>query len=77
MKISCEEASDICNKSQYKEASIWQIVKLQFHFVYCKVCKKYSRKNSQLTSLCKKADLHTMPSNEKEALKRSLEEKFQ
>jgi len=77
MKISCEEAAHICNKSQYKEASIWQILKLQFHVAYCKMCRKYSQQNGKLTSLCNNADLHTMPSDEKQALKKRLEEKIQ
>ena len=28
MKINCDEATTICDKSQYKEAGFWEIIKL-------------------------------------------------
>ncbi|MDC6385959.1 hypothetical protein D2V93_10470 [Flagellimonas taeanensis] len=76
MKISCEEASHICNKSQYKEASFWDIVKLRFHLWYCKTCKTYSKKNSKLTSLCDRAGLSTLSEHDKECMKRDLEKRL-
>lgn len=76
MKISCQEASNICNKSQYKEASFWDIVKLRIHLLYCKTCKQYSKKNSELTSMCDRAGLTMLTKDEKEQMKRDLEEKL-
>ncbi|MEC7264229.1 MAG: hypothetical protein VXW38_10845 [Bacteroidota bacterium] len=76
MKISCQEASNICNKSQYKEASFWDIVKLRIHLLYCKTCKQYSKKNSELTSMCDRAGLTMLTKDEKERMKRDLEEKL-
>lgn len=73
MKISCEEASDICTRSQYKEASFWEIQKLRLHIFLCKTCAKYTKKNTALTSLCNKAGLNVLSKNEKEAMKRDLE----
>lgn len=76
MKISCEEAGHICTKAQYKEASPWEIFKLKFHSLFCKVCSKYSRKNTQLTNLCEKANLQSLDNDTKERMKKALEEKL-
>ena len=76
MKITCEEASSICDKSQYKEATFWDIVKLRIHLLYCKACKAYSKKNSGLTSMCDRAGLTVLSKDEKERMKRDLEKKL-
>ncbi|WP_420320237.1 hypothetical protein [Flagellimonas sp.] len=73
MKISCEEASEICNKSQYKEASFWQIVKLKLHIFMCKTCAKFTKQNTALTSLCDRAGLSVLSESEKETMKKDLE----
>lgn len=76
MKITCEEASSICDKSQYKEATFWDIVKLRIHLLYCKTCKAYSKKNNGLTSMCERAGLTVLSKDEKERMKRDLEKKL-
>ncbi|MGW9687269.1 hypothetical protein [Flagellimonas sp. 2504JD1-5] len=73
MKITCEEASDICNKSQYKEASLWQIVKLKLHILMCKTCARFTKQNTTLTSLCDRAGLNVLSESEKETMKKDLE----
>ncbi|MET2986249.1 hypothetical protein [Aureibaculum conchae] len=52
--ISCDEATTICNKSQYKEASFWEIIKLKIHVFSCKICGRYSKQNATLTKVCDK-----------------------
>ncbi|RIV35733.1 hypothetical protein D2V08_03685 [Flagellimonas lutimaris] len=76
MKISCKEASGICDKSQYKEANLWDIIKLRIHLTYCKVCRAYSKKNSELTSLCDRAGLTMLSDDDKKKMKRDLEDKI-
>ncbi|KQC31200.1 hypothetical protein [Flagellimonas eckloniae] len=73
MKISCEEASNICTRSQYKEASFWEIQKLRLHIFMCKACAKFTKQNTALTSLCNRADLNTLSESDKEAMKKDLE----
>lgn len=73
MKISCEDAAHICTKSQYKEASFWEILKLRIHILYCKTCAKFSKRNKTLTSLCDNASLNTLSEKEKESMKKDLE----
>lgn len=76
MKITCEEASNICNKSQYHEASFWDIVKLRIHLLYCKACRAYSKKNSELTTMCDRAGLNMLSKDEKKRMKEDLEKKI-
>lgn len=72
MMISCDEAAIICNKSQYKEASFWEKIKLKMHIFICKACAGFSKKNKQLSSLCEKAALHTLSQRDKELIKQRL-----
>lgn len=71
--INCEEAVHICDKSQYKEATFWQLIKLNMHMVYCKLCRKYTKKNSKLTKLCSHANLKTLSAEEKEKIQKLLD----
>ncbi|TLP82370.1 hypothetical protein ES765_01905 [Maribacter sp. ACAM166] len=73
--ISCEKAACICNKAQYKEASIWSILKLRFHLLLCKTCSKHSQRNNKLTSLCDKANFAVLSEEDKEKMKESLPKK--
>lgn len=76
MMISCNEAAHICNKTQYKEASLWEKVKLRLHVVVCATCAKFAKKNRQLTSLCEKAKLHVLSQPEKEQMKKRLKKEY-
>ena len=70
--ISCEEATIICNKTQYKEASLLEKLKLRLHIIVCKTCGKYVKKNTRLTDLCNKAPLNSLTQAEKETIKERL-----
>lgn len=75
MMISCDKAVCICNKAQYKEASVRDILKLKFHLLLCKACSSHSQKNNTLTSLCNKAKLAVLSEEEKKKMKESLSTK--
>lgn len=49
--ISCDEATLICDKSQYKEATLAEKLKLNGHFFQCKICRLYSNQNNRMTFL--------------------------
>lgn len=72
--ISCEEAAIICHKTQYKEATFWERIGLKFHLMMCKVCPQFSKKNAKLTTLCEKANLHTLSEKEKLKMKKQIRE---
>jgi hypothetical protein len=74
-KLSCDEATAICDKNQYGEASIKELMTLRVHFIKCKICAIYSKQNTILSvfykgyaSSCKKVK-HCFSQKEKEALK--------
>ena len=78
--ISCDEATTICDKSQYGEATFFEKIKLNFHFIICKVCGKYSKQNAKLSKVYKmkahdcKKDKHCMSTEDKALLKKQLQE---
>lgn len=47
--MSCDEATTICDKSQYDEATLMEKIKLNIHVFLCKKCGLYSKQNSILT----------------------------
>lgn len=77
-KLTCDEATTICDKSQYGKATFKELVKLQFHFLGCKICALYTKQNTLLsrvlnqnkggTSICQ------LSSDEKEMLRKKLKE---
>jgi len=75
--ISCDEATQICDKSQYCEASTLDKIRLSIHNFLCKKCHLYSEQNSLMTKLFK-VHLHPekdkLKEDEKDALKKILEE---
>lgn len=75
MKISCEQAADICNRTQYSESTRWERLKLRLHLRICRTCKNYSKKNAKLTSLCDKAGLSSLSKEDKDNMKRNLGER--
>ena len=81
LKITCNEATTICDKNQYGEASFMEKLKLQIHFMTCPICPKYTKQNTLLTKIYKKkakADQaqtvsFCMSDEDKEKLRKELE----
>ncbi|MEM1338256.1 MAG: hypothetical protein AAF717_10165 [Bacteroidota bacterium] len=76
MKISREKAKKICTKSQYGEATWWELLQLNVYLILSKECAEFSAKNTKLTSLCEQANLQTLPESEKEAMKEALKKQL-
>ena len=74
--ISCEKAAIICNKTQYEEASFMEKLSLRFHLFICKTCSKFTKKNTELTTICEKANLNGLSENEKIEMKERLKTKI-
>ncbi len=66
--ISCEEAYEICDKSQYGEATLWEIVKLNLRFIWCHFTQAYVKKNRKLTQAIKVSNLQSLNKTERELL---------
>ena len=79
--INCDEATTICDKSQYGEASLFDRIRLTLHLAYCKKCKKYTKQNNLMTDIfkrfatpCEGAD--HMPDKDKQELEAKLQEEL-
>ena len=76
--INCDEATAICDKSQYGEATFYDKIRLSFHLLVCKYCKTYSKQNNLMSQLFGK---HLSPCDGSEKLtneeKLELENKLQ
>jgi hypothetical protein len=83
MKITCNEATEICDKSQYKEASLLEKIKLGTHLFLCKKCGLYAKQNKMM-SVClrklKEAESHKtthLNRDEKELMAQELKTKIE
>lgn len=78
VKLTCDEATTICDKNQYGEATLWDKIKLNIHFITCKICVLYTKQNTKLTSIYKgyatqcKSIQKKLTDAEKEQLKKSI-----
>jgi len=48
-KLTCDEATAICSKNQYGEASVVDKIRMVFHLLFCAVCKLYTKQNTIIT----------------------------
>jgi hypothetical protein len=74
--IPCEEANHVCDKTQYKEATLWEKIRLNIHLAYCSACRKYTKKNTALTKLFKRKKPQTLNVNAKEDLRSAFEKEL-
>lgn len=71
--IPCNEANHVCNKTQYREATLWDKIKLNVHLIYCRACRKYSNNNAKLSKTINKSKVECMDKVAKEHLKKHFE----
>lgn len=79
LNITCDEATTICDKSQYNEASFFEKVQLNWHLFKCEFCSLYVKQNRKMTDLfnlksaeCRE-DKKCLSKLEKEALQKQFE----
>ena len=77
-KITCDEATSICDKAQYGEASFYEKLQLNFHLIICKICALYSKQNGKMSDIFKmkasscKSETRCLSNKDKDALKKQL-----
>ena len=74
--MKCEDAGQVCDKSQYKEASFWEKLKLNIHLLYCSPCREYTQKNVKLSIVFKKSNLKIMSLRDKKDLKKQIHQEI-
>lgn len=75
--ISCDEANHSCDKNQYKEASLLEMILLNIHLIYCRACREYSSRNGKLSKYFKDPKVINLDFNTKEKMKEDLKRKLQ
>ena len=81
-KISCDEATTICDKNQYKSASFGEKLRLTLHLLKCKVCKCYSIQNDIMTKVYEEYSSHQCKEDkclcdeDKQIMQKALEEQM-
>ncbi len=75
--ISCPEAKQICDKTQYYEASWWDHLRLGIRLLYCNVTQEYVAQNKKITNLVSQKDVVCMNKSVKEKLKEKLQKELQ
>ena len=71
--ISIDEAKQICDKSQYGEATFWEKVKLNIRLLWCKIARAYTKRNTQLTHSIKSSKIDCLKHLEQQELKAKFE----
>ncbi len=71
--MPCNEANHVCDKTQYKESTLWEKIILNLHLIYCSACRKYSSNNGKLTKLLKDSKIDCLDDKSKEAMKKEFE----
>ncbi|GAA3636636.1 hypothetical protein [Flavivirga jejuensis] len=71
--IPCDDANHVCDKTQYKEATLWEMIKLNIHLLYCKFCREYTKNNAKLTKVLKKSEVECLDKKCKESMKLDFE----
>ena len=74
--MKCNDANHICDKSQYKESSFWEKIKLNLHLLYCRACRKYSAKNAKLSKVMSQTKIETINDSDKEKMKQQLKKEM-
>ncbi|MGG5488056.1 hypothetical protein [Gaetbulibacter sp. NE] len=74
--ISCEEAKQICDKSQYGDATFWERIKLTIRLSWCRVTRAYTKRNKSLTKTIKFSDVECLKKEERQALKDQLSQQL-
>ncbi len=76
-KISCDQATTICDKSQYGKANLREILQLRMHFFSCKICRLYSKQNSLMSRIIKtmraEQTVCAMSKEQKERMRAAIE----
>ena len=71
--IPCGEANHFCDKTQYKDATLLEKIKLNIHLIYCRACRKYTKTNTILTKTIKTSKIECLDEKCKKAMKDNFE----
>ena len=70
--ISCDEAYEICDKSQYGESTLWEKIKLNIRYTWCQFTRAYVKRNKKLSNAIKASNIQCLDKNERRNLQEQL-----
>ena len=73
LALKCDQANHVCDKAQYKDASIWEKIKLFIHITFCDGCRKYTINNVKLSRVIRKSHIVCLDKKCKENMKINLD----
>lgn len=74
--ISKEEAFHICDKTQYCESTLWEKIKLNFRYSWCRTTRLYVNRNKKLTDLLEASRIECLEYSERKFLEDRLKERL-
>ncbi|HBC04804.1 MAG: hypothetical protein CL528_01020 [Aequorivita sp.] len=74
--LKCDDAAHVCDKTQYKEAGLFDKFMLKIHLLMCKLCRGYAKRNTKLTKTIQSADIKTLCPEVKEQIKTKLQDEI-
>jgi len=74
--LKCDEANHICDKAQYREASLFEKLKLNLHLIFCIFCRKYSKNNAKLTDFIDESNVECLEESRKNEIKQNFEKEL-
>ncbi len=75
--LNCDKAVNVCDKSQYNEASFIEKLLLKLHILLCKLCRGHVKRNVKLTKAIKSSKIKTLATEEKQQLKNKLRQEIE
>ncbi len=72
--LKCNEAAHVCDKSQYKEASLSEKLKLKLHLLLCGLCRNHAHRNTKLSQTLKSCKVKTLPPQAKMKIETDFQE---
>ncbi|MEZ7496152.1 hypothetical protein QO206_11675 [Leeuwenhoekiella aequorea] len=71
--VDCKKAGHLCDKVQYKDASLFEKLSVVVHNMVCKHCSDYSERNLRLTKLINDPKCKKMPEDCKKRIQQELD----
>ena len=77
LSIKCDEAVHICDKTQYKEASLWEKIIHTIHLAYCRACRNHTKDNKKLTHSIEESNIQWLTDEDKKQMNTALSKEYQ
>ncbi len=74
--FKCEAAAHVCDKSQYKESSLWERIVMKLHHLICHACREHSNENTKLTKAIETANIQILTADKKEAIRETIQQEI-